>query len=73
MTLKPWTARGLYATSYGIANARLRGIMEDALANSQLNTIMINMNGDYSFILYPIEVPLDEKIGVNDIVPLPYL
>ncbi len=65
--LKPFHARALYLTVYGIGSKVIRHKALSLIKEQDLNTLVIDIKGDRGFIPYPSDVPLAASIGAQKI------
>ncbi|MFH0782895.1 MAG: putative glycoside hydrolase [Pseudomonadota bacterium] len=65
--LKPFHARALYLTVYGIGSKVIRHKALALIKEQDLNALVIDVKGDRGFIPYPSDVPLAASIGAQKI------
>lgn len=69
--LRPWTARGVYATLFALSSPEIKRGIDQTLADGQLNAVVIDVKGDRAWTLYPSQVPEVAAIGADAVVPVP--
>lgn len=66
--LKPFQAKALYLSSYGIASKLLRDEAFALIDKTEINALVIDVKGDRGLITYRSSVPLASEIGAQKIV-----
>ncbi|HEX2173362.1 MAG TPA: putative glycoside hydrolase [Dehalococcoidia bacterium] len=69
--LKPWSARGVYATLFALADPEIKADIDRVLTGTQLNAIVIDVKGDRAWTLFPTKDPTAEAIGADIMTPVP--
>ncbi|HEX2923964.1 MAG TPA: putative glycoside hydrolase, partial [Chloroflexota bacterium] len=70
VVLKPFFARGLYLTYYGVGDDGLRNHVLDMAAQSEINAVVIDVKGDRGWIAYKSSVPMVGQIGAQQEVTM---
>jgi hypothetical protein len=65
VALKPFFARSLYLTYYGVGNDELRNHVLDLAAQTEINAVVIDVKGDRGWLSYKSSVPMVEQIGAQ--------
>lgn len=68
--LTPFTPKALYLTFYGIGSRILREPALKLIAETELNSLVIDVKGDRGMITYKSSIPLASKIGAQKIIPV---
>lgn len=63
VSLKPFQAKGVYLTHFGVAHKGIRSNVLTLIADTELNALVIDVKGDRGFISYNSEVPLAKEAG----------
>jgi hypothetical protein len=63
--------RAAYLTFWGVADKEIRGKVVDMLSSGALNALVLDVKGDFGYVVYKSEVPLAKTIGATEITPLP--
>ena len=63
--------RAAYLTFWGIADQGLRGRVVSMLDSGALNAVVIDVKGDFGYLVYKSDVPLANAIGATDVTPFP--
>jgi hypothetical protein len=63
--------RAAYLTFWGVADKDLRGKVVGMLESGAMNALVIDVKGDFGYLVYKSDVPLASAIGATDITPLP--
>ncbi len=63
--------RAAYLTFWGVGDKDLRGRVVDMLSSGALNALVIDVKGDFGYVMYKSDVPLANAIGATDITPFP--
>ena len=68
---KPFAAKGLYLTYYGIGDEGLRGHVLDLADTTEVNAVVIDIKGDRGWIAYKSSVPMVAEIGAQQDITIP--
>lgn len=71
LQLRPFVVKAVYVTHYGIGDRKLRENVLDLIRKTELNAIVIDVKGDFSYVAYRSQVPLAEKIGALESITIP--
>ncbi|MGE5619642.1 MAG: putative glycoside hydrolase [Sphingomonadaceae bacterium] len=63
--LKPFAAKGLYLTYYGVGSADLREQVLKLADTTEVNAVVIDVKGDRGWIAYRSAVPMVNEIGAQ--------
>ncbi|MEW5978281.1 MAG: putative glycoside hydrolase [Acidobacteriota bacterium] len=61
--LRPFDAKGLYLTHFGVSSRLLRGRVLGLIHETDLNALVIDVKGDRGLLSSRYEVPLAEEVG----------
>lgn len=65
VTLKPFAARGLYLTYYGVGSDELREGVLRLADTTEVNAVVIDIKGDRGWLVYRSSVPMVAEIGAQ--------
>ncbi len=65
VTLKPFVAKGLYLTYYGVGNDDLRDHVLQLADQTEINTVVIDIKGDRGWLAYKSDVPMVQEVGAQ--------
>ncbi len=65
ITLRPFLARGVYLTFYGVGDQGLTGHVLQLADSTEINTVVIDIKGDRGWIAYKSDVPMVQQIGAQ--------
>jgi hypothetical protein len=65
VALKPRAIKAAYLTYYGVLDRGIRTRVLDLIAKTELNAVVIDVQGDRSWLLYKSEVPMVAAIGAQ--------
>jgi len=65
VSLKPFDAKGLYLTHFGVSSKLLRNRVLGLINETDLNAVVIDVKGDRGLLSYKYEVPLAGQIGAH--------
>jgi hypothetical protein len=65
VSLKPFDAKGLYLTHFGVSSKLLRNRVLGLINDTDLNAVVIDVKGDRGLLSYKYEVPLASQIGAH--------
>jgi hypothetical protein len=68
---KPFAAKSLYLTFYGIGDEGLRGHVVELAETTEVNAIVIDIKGDRGWISYKSSVPMVAEIGAQQDITIP--
>jgi hypothetical protein len=68
---KPFAAKSLYLTFYGIGDEGLRGHVVELAETTEVNAIVIDIKGDRGWISYRSSVPMVAEIGAQQDITIP--
>jgi hypothetical protein len=63
--LRPFAAKGLYLTFYGVGDEGLRNHVLELADQTEINAVVIDIKGDRGWIAYPSSVPMVKEIGAQ--------
>jgi hypothetical protein len=63
IALKPFAAKGLYLTHFGVSSRLLRNRVLSLIEETELNAVVIDVKGDRGLLSYRYDVPLAAEIG----------
>ncbi len=63
--LKPFDAKGLYLTHFGVSSRLLRSKVLGLINETDLNAVVIDVKGDRGLLSYKYDVPLAAQIGAH--------
>ncbi len=69
--LKPFAARGLYLTYYGVGNDDLASHVLHLADTSEINCVVIDIKGDRGWIAYRSSVPMVAEVGAQQQITMP--
>lgn len=65
ITLKPFAAKGLYLTYYGVGSDELTNHVLQLADTTEINAVVIDVKGDRGWIAYRSSVPMVQEIGAQ--------
>ncbi|MBM3221932.1 MAG: GTP-binding protein [Candidatus Rokubacteria bacterium] len=65
VVLKPRAIKAAYLTYYGVLDRGIRTRVLDLVAKTELNAVVIDVQGDRSWLLYKSEVPMVAAVGAQ--------
>ena len=68
---KPFAAKGLYLTFYGVGDEGLREHVLELADTTEINAVVIDVKGDRGWIAYKSSVPLVAQIGAQTDIMMP--
>jgi hypothetical protein len=68
---RPFAAKSLYLTFYGIGDEGLRGHVLELAETTEVNAITIDIKGDRGWISYRSSVPMVAEIGAQQDITIP--
>ncbi len=68
--LKPFSAKGLYLTYYGVADDGLRSNALGLIDKTEANAVVIDIKGDRGWLAYKSEVPMVARIGAQQTITI---
>lgn len=69
--LNQWTARGIYATLFALAEPKIKADIDRTLDSGMLNAIVIDVKGDRAWTLFAMKDPTAKAIGAEAVTPVP--
>lgn len=69
--LKPFAAKGLYLTYYGVGNDELRNHVLELADRTEINAVVIDIKGDRGWIAYRSSVPMVKEVGAQQEIMIP--
>ncbi len=69
--LKPFAAKSLYLTYYGVGDEGLRNGVLELADKTEINAVTIDIKGDRGWLAYRSSVPLVQEIGAQDAIMIP--
>jgi len=71
IVVSPFSAKGLYLTYYGVGSDELRNHVLELAAQTEINSVVIDIKGDRGWIAYNSGVPMVKEIGAQQEVQIP--
>jgi len=68
MRLNPFLPKALYLTVYGIGDKKLRESALKLIADTEINSLVIDVKGDRGLIPYRSSIPLAAEIGAQKVI-----
>jgi hypothetical protein len=68
LELKPFDAKGVYLSSYGVSSLKLRNAVLDLAKQTPVNTLVIDIKTDSALVTHKSAVPLAQEIGAQRLV-----
>jgi peptidoglycan/xylan/chitin deacetylase (PgdA/CDA1 family) len=59
------TVKGLYFIQSGLISSVLRDHVKSLIETTELNSVVLDVKGDYGFLIYPSQVALAQEAGVD--------
>ncbi len=69
--LKPFSAKGIYLSAYGISSPVLRNPALNIIKNTQINSLVIDVKTDSALVSFKSAVPMAKQIGAQRIILKP--